>query len=154
MKNYLRNTIALLFGCAIALTGCFDLSSNATDADASLKQTVSNSINDEIRLTACDYDNRKTLEVMREQVGIVTQMANPASPEMPLYVIQIPGQALRFTACNMPDAIKHDGTKIVFDGERKEIFPEERWIASPMKLLVIHGNTNGGSVPVVSSSMD
>jgi hypothetical protein len=155
MKNYLKYTIALLFVSSIAFTSCLDLTSNATDADASLKQTFSQSVNDEMRLLPCDYDNRKTTQMLIEQVGIVTQMANPANSELPLFVIQIPGEALRYTACNMPDAIKKDGLKITFDGERKEIFPEEKWIASPLKLTQIHGsNGNGSSQPLVTTSME
>lgn len=152
MKNYIKHTIALLFVSSFAFTSCLDLTSNATDADASIENTLQQSQGIDVPLVICDFDNRKTTEVMLERNGVVKMINSPSEPDVPMFLIQLPGEAQRFVACNMPDAIKKDGMKIIFDGEVKEINPEEKWIATPMKLIKIHDMTDDSDQPIVTTS--
>jgi len=142
MKNYFKSTIAIIFVSTLGLTSCFDLSPGATDAEASLKETMAQSLTMELAKT-CDYDDRVTEDMLKEEPGIVTRMNNPADPENAVYIIQHPDNSMRYVACNMPDALKVDGIKIVFDAEKKAVGAEERWYAHPIKLTVIHSNSNG-----------
>lgn len=143
MKNYVNSTIAFIFASSLSLTGCFDVAPGATDAEASLRQTVAQSMTMELPNVPCDYDNRETEMFLKEETGIVTRMNNPAVPDEPLYVIQNPNNSMRYVACNMPDNLKSDGMKVTFDAEKKKVGDEERWIAHPIKLTKIHNNANG-----------
>ena len=142
MKNYFKSTIAILFVSSLGLTSCFDLSPGATDAEASLKETMAQSLTMELAET-CEYDSRVTEDALKEEPGIVTRMNNPADPENAVFVIQHPDNSMRYIACNMPDALKVDGMKIVFDAEKKMVDANERWYAHPIKLTKIH-STDGG----------
>ena len=145
MKNYVNSTIAIIFASSLSLTGCFDIAPGATDAEASLKQTMAQSLTMELPNTACDYDNRETEMILKEETGIVTRMNNPAEPETPVFIIQNPNNSMRYVACNMPAGLKSDGMKVTFDAEKKRVGDEERWIAHPIKLTRIHNSSNGGS---------
>ena len=142
MKNYFKSTIAIIFASTLGLTSCFDLAPGASDAEASLKDTVAQSLTMELA-ASCDYDNRDTEDFLKEEVGIVTRMNNPAEPDNQVFIIQNPNTSMRYVACNMPDALKADGIKIVFDAEKKMVGPEERWYAHPIKLTMIHSNSGG-----------
>ncbi|MBK0402283.1 hypothetical protein I5M27_04760 [Adhaeribacter sp. BT258] len=134
MKNSVLSTFAILSLSAFSLTGCFDLTANATDAEASLKETVSDATNNEILAMPCGFDDRATVEKHQNQPGQIMALPNAAEPEGVIYLIAIPDQNRRFSACNLPQSLKKDGMKIQFSGEVKEIKPEERWLATPYKL--------------------
>ena len=137
MKNSVRNAFAILTISALTLTSCFDLTSNATDAEASLKTTLSESATVEIASMPCGFDNRATTAKHDNQQGVIAAIPMANQPEGLLYVITIPGDNQRFSACNMPESLKKDGLKIMFSGEVKEIMPEERWVATPYKLSAV-----------------
>jgi len=134
MKNTVLSTFAILTFSAFSLTGCFDLTSNATDAEASLKATVAEATTNELANMPCYFDDRATTEKHQNERGVIMTIPMSNEPEGVAYLIDLPGQARRFTACNMPDNLKREGLKIEFSGEVKEIHPGERWIATPYKL--------------------
>ncbi|MFC5269675.1 hypothetical protein [Adhaeribacter terreus] len=137
MKNSVLSTFAILTISAFSLSGCFDLTSNATDAEASLKATVSDASNNEMLALPCGFDDRVTVEKHQNQIGQIMALPNATEPDGIMYVITIPEQNRRFSACNMPQSIKKDGMKIQFSGDVKEIKPEERWLATPYKLSAL-----------------
>ena len=137
MKNPVLSSFVILAVSALSLTSCFEMTSNATDADASVKATVSDAINTEMLAMPCGYDNRATTEKQKDQQGVIITIPNAAEPEGVSYIISIPNENRRFTACNMPESLKKDGMKIMFSGEVKEIKPEEKWLATPYKLSAV-----------------
>ncbi|KAA9325998.1 hypothetical protein [Adhaeribacter soli] len=138
MKNYFKSTIAFSLFSVFAFSGCFDIAPGATDAQASLKQTVSQSISNELADAPCGFDDRKTTGMLKERTAIVVAVRNLGDRETPTFILDMPDEGRRFVACNMPDEIKIDGVKVTFDGEIKEIYDYERWMAHPMKLTKIH----------------
>ena len=142
MKTYFKSTIAIIFASTLGLTSCFDLAPGASDAEASLKDTMAQSLTTDLAET-CEYDNRDTEDFLREETGIVTRMNNPAEPDNQVFIIQNPNSSMRYVACNMPDALKTDGLKVTFDAEKKRVGAEERWYAHPIKLTKIHNNSGG-----------
>jgi hypothetical protein len=143
MKNYFKHTIALLFVSSFAFTSCLDLTSNSTDAEASLKETLEQSRNAELPLMACDYDDRKTTGIVTDKVGVIKQMRNATDTQNGLFLIFIENESVRYTACNMPESVMKDGMQITFSGEEKEIMANEKWIARPIKLTNIREISGG-----------
>ncbi len=137
MKNYFKSTIAILLVSSFSFTSCLDLTSGATDAESSLKQTFAESMTMELPAMACDFDDRATTDILKEETGIVMQL-NQVDGEDPAFVIQDPNNSMRYVACNMPDALKVEGMKVTFDAEKKQVGDNERWYAHPIKLTVIH----------------
>ena len=152
MKNYFKSTIAFSLFSVFAFSGCFDIAPGATDAEASLKQTVSQSISNELADAPCGFDDRKTTDILKEKTAVVVALRNQANPEMPTYILEIPSEALRYVACNMPDEIKIEGVKVTFDAQEKEIYANERWMAHPIKLTRIHGMDGSGGETAFNSS--
>jgi hypothetical protein len=113
------------------------MNANATDAEASLKATVSDAANNEMLAMPCGFDDRPTVEKHQNQLGQIMTLPSASEPEGVLYIITIPDQNRRFSACNLPQSLKKDGMKIQFSGEVKEIKPEERWLATPYKLSAV-----------------
>ncbi|MFE1747407.1 hypothetical protein [Coleofasciculus sp. H7-2] len=92
----------------------------------------------------CSYDNRKTVETVKNQKGKVTLIGDT-------YVIVSEGNdGTRYATCNLPDAFKAEGKAIVFSGEVKEIYPTERWAATPFKITAIASST---STPTPTTSI-
>ena len=151
MKNYSKSTIAIFLFSAFSFTGCFDINPAATDAEASINQTVHERMTVELPLVACDYDSRKTTQLLKEKTGVIMSMKDPSGIDQQLYLIQIPNEGIRYTACNLPEELKADGMKFTFNAEEKEIFPEERWIAHPMKLTQILSSSGNGNTVSNSS---
>lgn len=142
MKNYFKSTIAIIFVSSLGLTSCFDLTPGATDAEASLKETMAQSLTMDLS-GSCDFDRMKTEDYLKEETGIVTRMNNPADPDNDIFLIQNPDNSMRYVACNMPDGLKVDGMKVTFDAEKKMVDGTERWYAHPIKLTKIYNNTGG-----------
>ncbi len=79
----------------------------------------------------CSYDDRKTVETVKNKKGKVTLVGDT-------YVIVSEGtDGARYATCNLPDAFKTEGKTITFSGEVKEIYPTERWAATPLKIIAI-----------------
>lgn len=76
----------------------------------------------------CAFDNRKTVETVENKVGTVRRIHDK------LYIIISEDNRSRFAPCNLPDEFKKDGLRIVFSGDVKEIYPNERWAATLFKL--------------------
>ena len=74
-------------------------------------------------LPKCSVDDRKTVEFIENQVG-----------RFEGNVIITENNRRRFAPCNLPDKYKKDGLKIIFSGEVKEIYPNERWAGIPLKV--------------------
>lgn len=136
MKNYTKFSIASLIFATFSFTSCLELSSGPQDAESSLRQTVSQASSIELGQLPCDFDSRKTTGYVKEEVGYI--MPGPGhSDANPFYLIDVPARSMRYTACNMPEAVKRAGMMIRFSGEEKEIFANERWAGSPFKLTSI-----------------
>ncbi len=76
----------------------------------------------------CAFDSRKTVETVENQVGRIQRIHDK------LYIIVTEDNRGRFAPCNLPDKFKQDGLRIVFSGDIKEIYPNERWAATLFKL--------------------
>lgn len=76
----------------------------------------------------CAYDSRKTVETVENQVGTIKRIHDK------LYIIVTEDNTGRFAPCNLADKFKQDGLKILFSGDVKEIYPNERWAATLFKL--------------------
>ncbi|MEB3220166.1 MAG: hypothetical protein VKN72_28575 [Nostocales cyanobacterium 94392] len=79
-------------------------------------------------VSKCAFDNRKTVETVKNQVGTIKRLHET------LYIIVSEDNPSRFAPCNLPEKLKQDGLKIRFNGEVKEIYPNERWAATLFKL--------------------
>jgi hypothetical protein len=85
--------------------------------------------------STCTYDDRKTVETVKDKKGKVTLVGET-------YVIVTEGNdGTRYATCNLPDAFKVEGKSITFSGEVKEIYPTERWAATPLKITAIASST-------------
>ncbi|MBD1890889.1 hypothetical protein [Coleofasciculus sp. FACHB-SPT9] len=85
--------------------------------------------------STCTYDDRKTVETVKDKKGKVTLVGET-------YVIVTEGQnGIRYATCNLPDSFKAEGKAITFSGEVKEIYPNERWAATPLKITAIASST-------------
>ena len=136
MKNYFKSTIAGLFVSSLLFTGCLDLTSNATDADASVNKSVSQSMNTELLTMPCDFDDRNTTQRVERKVGVIMLLPGSQTDDQNggVYMISVPDEGRRFVACNMPDALKRENIKVTFSGEEKEVYEYEKWAAHPFKL--------------------
>ncbi|MBD2744521.1 hypothetical protein [Coleofasciculus sp. FACHB-1120] len=86
--------------------------------------------------STCTYDDRKTVETVKDKKGKVTLVGET-------YVIVTEGQdGTRYATCNLPDSFKAEGKAITFSGEVKEIYPTERWAATPLKITAIASSTS------------
>ena len=75
----------------------------------------------------CWFDDRKTVKIINYRVGIIKggrilTEDNPTNFES------------RLSLCSLPEKFRKDGIKIIFSGEIKEIYPNERWAATPLKI--------------------
>jgi len=76
----------------------------------------------------CAFDSRKTVDTVEKQVGTVRRIHDK------LYIIISEDNRSRFAPCNLPNKFKKEGLKIIYSGEVKEIYPNERWAATLFKL--------------------
>ncbi|MEM6402973.1 MAG: hypothetical protein AAF757_22555 [Cyanobacteria bacterium P01_D01_bin.116] len=76
----------------------------------------------------CAFDSRKTVDTVENQVGTVRRIHDR------LYIIVSEDNRSRFAPCNLPNKFKKEGLKIIYSGEVKEIYPNERWAATLFKL--------------------
>lgn len=80
-------------------------------------------------LTDCMPD-RKDVGILNDQEGTVTLIADK-------FVIVPSDPSMRFGPCNLSESFRVEKTKVRFSVVLKEIFPNERWIASPCYLTKI-----------------
>lgn len=144
MKNYFKSTIAFSLFSMFAFTSCFDIAPGATDAEASIKQTVAQNTVIELPQEACGFDDRKTTKMLVEKTAMIVAMRNAEDPENPIFIFTIPAEGRRFVACNIPNELKIEGLQVTFDAEEKEIYAHERWMAHPMKLTKVHRMDGSG----------
>ncbi|MEM7716150.1 MAG: hypothetical protein AAF349_21680 [Cyanobacteria bacterium P01_A01_bin.68] len=79
------------------------------------------------KIVECWFDDRKTVKIIKNRVGIIKDSSiltedNPTNFES------------RLSLCSLPEQFRKDGLKIIFSGEIKEIYPNERWAATPLKI--------------------
>ncbi len=74
------------------------------------------------------FDSRKTVETVENRIGTVKRIHDK------LYIIVTEDNNGRFAPYNLPDQLKKDGLMLLFNGEVKEIYKNERWAATPFKL--------------------
>ena len=79
--------------------------------------------------TDCMPD-RKSQKVKEDQTGSILLVAEQ-------FVILSTDGNSRYLACNLPDTFKKERIKIKYSLVTKEIFPNERWIATPAYLTKI-----------------
>jgi hypothetical protein len=70
------------------------------------------------------FPQRKMVEVIANVKGEIINLAGE-------WLIQSGSGEPRFFVCNIPEALKTEGFKLIFDAEVKEIYPNERWIGTP-----------------------
>ncbi|BAY86271.1 hypothetical protein NIES267_57770 [Calothrix parasitica NIES-267] len=78
-------------------------------------------------ISECWFDDRKTVKIIKDRVGIIKDGSlltedNPTNFES------------RLSLCSLPEQFRKDGLKIIFSGEIKEIYPNERWASTPLKI--------------------
>ncbi len=95
----------------------------------SCKPFLGKSGHDGLSLTDCLAD-RKNQETLSNKQGRIIQVADQ-------YVILSQDGDSRFLACNLPETCKKKGEKVVFTLIVKEIYPNERLIATPAYLTEI-----------------
>ncbi|HEY9872516.1 MAG TPA: hypothetical protein V6D12_03735 [Candidatus Obscuribacterales bacterium] len=95
----------------------------------------------------CTYDDRKTVNTVKNQKGKITLSGG-------IYVLVTEGtNSIRLGACNLPDAFKKEGQSVLFSGEVKEIYPNERWAATPFKITTIKNLAAPNTPAPVKSSL-
>ena len=95
----------------------------------------------------CTYGNRRTVDTVKNQKGKVMLIGG-------VYTILTEGNnGIRFGACNLTDALKKDGQAVLFSGEVKEIYPNERWAATPFKITAIENLVEPSTPAPVKSSL-
>jgi len=95
----------------------------------SCKSFLGRSGHDGLSLTDCLAD-RKNQETLRDQKGSITKVAEQ-------YIILSEDGNSRYLACNLPETYNNEGEKVTFTLVVKEIFPNERLIATPAYLTEI-----------------
>lgn len=113
MKGFVWNVFVCF--CLLSLISC--------------KSFLGKSGHDGLSLTDCLAD-RKNQETLTNQQGSIIQVADQ-------YVILSQDGDSRFLACNLPKTYKKEGEKVTFTLIVKEIFPNERLIATPAYLTEI-----------------
>lgn len=113
-----------------------------TESPASESTALQKSQSKSVQLSSeCALDDRKTVQTVKNQKGKVVLVGNT-------YVLVTEGNnGTRFAACNLPDALKTDGKAILFSGEVKEIYPTERWAATPFKITAVTVLAEAGNTP-------
>ena len=75
----------------------------------------------------CWFDDRKTVKIMKNRVGIIKDGSILTEDNLTNF-------ESRLSLCSLPEEFRKDGLKIIFSGEIKEIYPNERWAATPFKI--------------------
>jgi hypothetical protein len=86
----------------------------------------------------CSFDTRKTVGSVKNQQGKIERVGD---------IYRIVTKDSSIVPCNLPDAFKQDSKTILFSGELKEIYPNERWAATPFKITAIKSLANAGTTP-------
>jgi hypothetical protein len=81
--------------------------------------------------TADCYPERKTIETLINQSGTIIKVSET-------YVILSQDGNSRYLACNLPKTYNKEGIKVKYALKVKEIFPNERLIATPAYLTEIN----------------
>lgn len=110
MKGLLWN-IALTF-CLLSMISC--------------KSFLGKSGHDGLSLSDCLAD-RKNQETLANQQGSIIKVAEQ-------YVILSKDGVSRYLACNLPETYKKEGEKVIYTLIVKEVYPNERLIATPAYL--------------------
>jgi hypothetical protein len=132
MKTYSHNILAALAVSACLLTGCFEMipdsDKDVAPAKSIARAGVPGPVGQQPEAGACTYSDRKTERVVTNESGVIMRLNETT------YVISADNQTQRYTLCDLPDALKHDGMKVKFSGNVKEIYANERWMANPFEL--------------------
>ena len=118
-RGWKRWSVGLLSVALTVITGCQD------KADEPLQAALS---------TACSTDARQTVDTFRSEHGQVEYL-----PEPGLYLLSggrlSPQRYNRLLdPCNLPEAFRKDGLRVVFSGELKEVYDHEDLAGQPVKL--------------------
>ncbi|MBK8625790.1 MAG: hypothetical protein IPN86_09590 [Saprospiraceae bacterium] len=113
MKEFLWNVFVCF--CLLLMVSC--------------KSFLGKSGHDGLSLTDC-LNERKSQETLRNQQGSIMQVADQ-------YVILSQDGNSRYLACNLPETYKKEGEKVSYTLIVKEIYPNERLIATPAYLTEI-----------------
>ncbi len=162
MKTYFKYILAPT-ALAFTLYGCSDLSTPGSDTDESIRATYEQGEARQAQIDAfnnnenCDFDDRRTVKMIKDEKGIVKLVARSSNPhDGYTLALHVPTTNQRFTACGLPSDMKVAGTVVIFSGEEKVIFPNEKWTATPFELTDITmiqagdggvaGNADAGSI--------
>jgi hypothetical protein len=113
MKGLLLNVV--LAFCLLSMISC--------------KPFLGKSGHDGLSVSDCLPD-RKNQETLESQKGSIIKVADQ-------YVILSQDGNSRYLACNLPEKYKKEGEKVVYTLIVKEVYPNERLIATPAYLTEI-----------------
>ena len=113
MKDFLRNVFFCF--CLLLMISC--------------KSFLGKSSHDGLSLTDCLHD-RKNQDTLTNQQGSIIKVAE-------LYIILSDDGNSRYMACNLPETYKKEGEKVTCTLIVKEVFPNERLMATPALLTEI-----------------
>ena len=136
MKTYFKYILAPAV-IAVGLTGCFDLATPGSDTEESIQATYNEAVLREAADIGCKFSDRKTVSQVTNMKGIIKMLSKEQTREAASFAIHIPETNQRYTACDLPDYMQREGVAVIFSGDVKEIFPNERWMATPFEIRSI-----------------
>ncbi len=95
----------------------------------SCKTSVDKPVVESLSISDC-YAERKNEDILTSQSGSIIKVADQ-------FVILAQDKYSRYMCCNLPDSYKKEGVMINYSLIVKEIYPNERLIASPAYLMDI-----------------
>ena len=91
-------------------------------------KATSPGLSDTIKLIQNDcYPDRKSIQNHEDLIGTIIKLSDQ-------YIILANNGESRFTACNLPESVQTDSLGVKFSLIEKEVYPNERWMATPAVL--------------------
>lgn len=77
------------------------------------------------------HEDRKTQQALTDQQGTIAQVGDQ-------FVLLLSGEpSTRYLPCNLEEKFQVADTKVTFSGKVKEVYPQERWPATPFVLTTL-----------------
>lgn len=128
----------LFFSLLFVILGISVSGKPAIDVALSQESTQRQSVQPSLIPSECSLDERKTVGSVKEQQGKIERLGDS---------YRIISKDTILVPCNLPDAFKQDGKIILFSGDLKEIYPNERWAGLPFKITDVKSFANTGTTP-------
>ncbi|MBW4577330.1 MAG: hypothetical protein KME08_18840 [Aphanothece sp. CMT-3BRIN-NPC111] len=133
-----RQPTKLFFSLLFVILGISASGKPVIDVALSQDSTQRQSVQPSLISSECSLDERKTVGSLKEQQGKIERMGDS---------YRIISKDTILVPCNLPDAFKQDGKIILFSGDLKEVYPNERWAGLPFKITDVKNFTNTGATP-------